>query len=127
VLKKNALLVSLTYTIALLTVSLLKLDLDSVEDIVPSFSDKIFHFLAYTLFTWLWFNTFYYKFNYSKSKGILRSIIISVTFGIIIEVLQQLVTTSRSFDLLDVLANFLGVLFATILINSKIKIDVKKY
>jgi VanZ family protein len=125
VLKKNALLISLTYSITLLTVSLVKLDLESVEDIVPSFGDKIFHFLAYTLFTWLWFNTLYFKFNYSKTKSIYRSIFLAIIFGIIIEVLQLLVTTSRSFDLLDILANILGVLLATILLNNKIKIDVK--
>jgi VanZ family protein len=123
--KKNTLLISLTYSIALLIVSLVKLDLESVEDIVPSFGDKIFHFLAYTMFTWLWFNTFYFKFNYSKTKSIYSAILIAIVFGIIIEVLQLLVTTSRSFDLLDILANILGVLFATILINNKIKIDVK--
>ncbi|MCX7551663.1 VanZ family protein [Xanthomarina sp. F2636L] len=104
----------------------MKLDLESVEDIVPSFSDKIFHFLAYALFAWLWFNSFYFKFNLSKSKSILRSVLLSVGFGIIIEVLQLLLTTSRSFDMLDILANTLGVLFAAILINNKIIIDVKK-
>ncbi|WP_188461013.1 VanZ family protein [Bizionia arctica] len=125
-LKKKALLISLTYSIVLLTVSLAKLDLGSVEDIVPSFSDKIFHFLAYILFTYLWFNTFAFKFNFSERKSILSSIFLSVAFGIIIEVLQMLVTTSRSFDLLDILANILGVLFAAFLINIKMKIDVKK-
>lgn len=126
-LKKKALGVSISYTVLLITVSLAKLDLESVEEIVPSFSDKIFHFLAYALFTWLWFNSFYFKFNFSKIKSIFRSILVSVAFGIIIEVLQLILTNSRSFDVLDILANSLGVLFAAILIHTKINTDVKKY
>lgn len=125
-LKKRALLIAISYTIALLTISLVRLDLKSVEDIVPSFSDKIFHFLAYALFTWLWFNAFYYIFKLGKIKSIYRTVVMGIVFGIIIETLQWLVTTSRSFDLLDILANVLGVLLAAILINSKINLDVKK-
>lgn len=126
-LKKNALGVSIAYTVLLIAVSLAKLDLESVEEIVPSYSDKIFHFLAYALFTWLWFNSFYFKFNFSKIKSVFRSILVSVTFGIIIEVLQLILTTSRSFDIFDIIANSLGVLFAVILIQTKINRDVKKY
>ena len=125
-LKKRALLIAISYAIALLVVSLVRLDLESVEDIVPSFSDKIFHFMAYALFTLLWFNAFYFRFKYNKIKGIYRTVVIAIVFGIIIEVLQWLTTTSRSFDLLDIVANVLGVLFAAILLNSKIKLDVKK-
>ncbi|HLV70329.1 MAG TPA: VanZ family protein [Xanthomarina sp.] len=125
--KKNALGVSITYTVLLIAVSLAKLDLESVEEIVPSYSDKIFHFLAYALFTWLWFNSFYFKFNFSKIKSVFRSILVSVTFGIIIEVLQLILTASRSFDIFDIIANSLGVLFAVILIQTKINRDVKKY
>jgi len=127
VFKKNALGVSITYTVLLIAVSLAKLDLESVEEIVPSYSDKIFHFLAYALFTWLWFNSFYFKFNFSKIKSVFRSILVSVTFGIIIEVLQLILTASRSFDIFDIIANSLGVLFAVILIQTKINRDVKKY
>ncbi|MFL0354150.1 VanZ family protein [Xanthomarina sp. GH4-25] len=108
-------------------VSLVKLDLDNVEEIIPSFSDKIFHFLAYILFTGLWFNTFFYKFRNNKNQSIIRSVIVSALFGIIIEVLQLLITTSRSFDVKDILANLLGILIAAILINNCIKIEVKKY
>lgn len=126
-LKNRALLLSVLYTLALTLLSLLKLDLDDVEEIIPSFSDKIFHFLAYFIFTWLWFNTFLYRFHFKKNKSILLSILVSVTFGIVIEVLQHLITTSRSFDLLDILANILGVIISAFLINNYIKIDVKKY
>lgn len=106
-------------------ISLISLDLKSVGDIVPSFSDKIFHFSAYFLFTWIWFNAFYYKFNFTKIKGLSITVIGAIIFGIVIEVLQWLVTTSRSFDLLDILANILGVLLAAALLISKTKLVIK--
>lgn len=125
-LKKKALLLSIFYTIILTALSLLKLDLDDVEEIIPSFSDKICHFLAYLIFTWLWFNTFFYRFHLNKIKSIFLSILLSVIFGIIIEVFQHLITTSRSFDILDIIANIIGVIISAILINNYIKIEVKK-
>jgi VanZ family protein len=127
VLKRKALLLSILYTITLTIVSLVKLDLDDVEEIIPSFSDKIFHFLAYIVFTLLWFNSFFFRFKFNKTKSVLLAILVSSVFGIIIEVLQQVITTSRSFDLKDILANLLGVLIAAILINNYFKIEVKKY
>jgi len=127
VLKNKALLLSILYTFALTVLSLIKLDLDDVEENIPSFSDKIFHFLAYVIFTWLWFNAFFYHFNFNKIKSILLSILVSVTFGIVIEVLQHLITTTRGFDILDIFANILGVIISAILINNYIKIEVKKY
>jgi len=127
VLKNKALLLSILYTLALTVLSLIKLDLDDVEENIPSFSDKIFHFLAYVIFTWLWFNAFFYHFNFNKIKSILLSILVSVTFGIVIEVLQHLITTTRGFDILDIFANILGVIISAILINNYIKIEVKKY
>mgnify|MGYP001083488075 CR=1 FL=1 len=126
-LKNKALLLSILYTFALTVLSLIKLDLDDVEENIPSFSDKIFHFLAYVIFTWLWFNAFFYHFNFNKIKSILLSILVSVTFGIVIEVLQHLITTTRGFDILDIFANILGVIISAILINNYIKIEVKKY
>lgn len=126
-LKNKALLLSILYTLALTVLSLIKLDLDDVEENIPSFSDKIFHFLAYVIFTWLWFNAFFYHFNFNKIKSILLSILVSVTFGIVIEVLQHLITTTRGFDILDIFANILGVIISAILINNYIKIEVKKY
>jgi hypothetical protein len=127
VLKTKALFFSTLYTITLTFVSLITLDLDDVEEIIPSYSDKIFHLLAYLLFAWLWFNTFFYRYKYNKNQSIIRSIIVSSLFGIIIEVLQLVITTSRNFDVLDIVANIFGVLIAAILINNYIKIEVKKY
>jgi VanZ family protein len=127
VLKNKALLLSVVYTFALTILSLIKIDFDDVEENIPSFSDKVFHFLAYFIFTWLWFNAFFYHFNFNKIKSILLSVLVSVTFGIVIEVLQHLITTSRGFDILDIFANILGVIISAILINNYIKIDVKKY
>lgn len=127
VLKKHALLISSAYTIALLIVSLITLDLGGLDSIVPSYGDKIFHFCAYAVLTFLWFNTFNLKFKFSKIKTLLLAAIICMAFGIIIEVLQKVLTFTRYFDVADITANVLGVIFSALILLITVKEDVKKY
>ena len=74
-LKTKALFFSTLYTITLTFVSLITLDLDDVEEIIPSYSDKIFHLLAYLLFAWLWFNTFFIDINTIKIKVLFEALL----------------------------------------------------
>ena len=125
-LNKKALFFSVAYTIALAVLSLITIDLESIEDVVPTFSDKLFHFLAYALLTYLWFNTFYFRFKMSKKKAIIYASSLSFLFGIVIEVLQKVITSTRDFDTLDILANTFGVFFTLLLMLFSIKSQVKK-
>tara|TARA_R100001377_G_scaffold65873_3_gene41156 strand:- start:224 stop:601 length:378 start_codon:yes stop_codon:yes gene_type:complete len=125
VLKKYALLISTVYTISLLTVSLIRLDFDKIEDIVPSFSDKLFHFAAYGLLTWFWFYTLKMKLSYSILKTLIVVAIACIAFGTIIEVLQKELTNTRFFDLYDIAANIGGVLITASLLLIYKKSDVK--
>lgn len=123
-LKKNILLIiTIGYSLALITVCLIKLN--NIPDIGVSFGDKIFHFLAYGLLTFLWFYTFIYAFRFKKKKAILSASILSVIFGIIIEVLQGSVTVSRQFDVYDVIANTMGVLLISLVLTFVKKIHIK--
>ena len=122
-LKKQTLLISLIYSIALISLSLI--NLGDTLDYVPSFSDKIFHFLAYCLLTVFWFYTFIYRFKKSKISAYILAASFAITLGIIIEVLQGGITENRSGDLNDVFANVLGVAFAEILLILKNKLGVK--
>ena len=76
-------------------------------------SDKIGHLLAYfTLcFSWL------YAFKNNTFLGIKKHTIITlvILYGIIIEVLQGVLTTYRQADIYDVLANTTGVFLAVFL------------
>ena len=126
-LKKHALILSISYSMVLLIVCLARLDLDQVRELTPTYADKIFHFLAYFVLSILWFNSFYFIFNKSKQVSIVRSLLFSAVFGILIEVLQSSVTTSRTFDVKDIIANFSGMFVAALLIANCNKFEIKKY
>nr|WP_262910958.1 VanZ family protein [Flaviramulus multivorans] len=104
-------------------VSLIKLN--NLPDVGVSFGDKIFHFLAYFVLTFLWFNTFINTYKFKNRRAIIFSIVISVVFGIIIEVLQETITVSRALDIYDVLANTIGVLIASLVLWVKHILQVK--
>lgn len=57
-----------------------------------------------------------------KLKNNIRSIVISVILGATIEILQATMTDNRSGDILDMFANILGILSASILFKR-----VKRY
>jgi len=119
VLKKFAFIIAILYSLALATVSLVKIN--NLPNVGVSNADKIFHFLTYSVLAFLWTNTFFFKFKYKKVKAIVYASVLSIIFGIIIEVLQGSITVSRHTDIYDAIANTLGVLIMVIilLINKK--------
>lgn len=125
-LKKQALLISILYTIALLIVSLITIDLGGIEAFAPSFGDKIFHFCAHGFLAYTWYFTCKYRFNLGNSQSIYIITICAALFGIIIEVLQKVLTNNRVFDVDDIVANVLGVLLTMFILLFNTKRDVKK-
>ena len=79
--------------------------------------DKIVHTFFYFVFTTLWF--FYFKNHLNSSnnfKPLAISFVLSFFYGITIELVQGYFTTTRSADVLDVLANLSGATLAIIVI-----------
>ncbi|WP_343696718.1 VanZ family protein [Flavobacterium sp.] len=77
---------------------------------VPSI-DKIVHFCFHFGFTISWILFFKKELKGKEAddyKAYLISFIFSVFFGITIEILQSVLTTTRASDVTDVLANTLG-------------------
>lgn len=126
-LKKRSVQIAVFYTLSLLIVSLITVDFGGLDSIVPSYGDKIFHFVAYGLLTLLWFYAVKYNFKFSKIKTLFLVGISCAVFGTIVEVLQKVLTISRFYDEADMLANILGVLFMSMIIVLVKKTDVKKY
>jgi VanZ family protein len=124
VLKKNILFITILYTIALACVSLIKIN--DISDYVPSITDKVFHFLTYGILAILWYLTWFTKLERKKTTALFLAMVISIGFGIIIEVLQHRITSTRIFDLKDILANILGVILAVGIITLKNRFEVKK-
>ena len=113
-LKKSIFLITIGYTVFLTIVSLIQLN--NLPDIKVSFGDKIFHFGAYTILTTLWFYTFLLTFKFKLKKALLLAAILSIGFGILLEVLQDSITVYRALDIYDALANTLGVLLASLIL-----------
>jgi len=123
VLKKVALFTAFIYAFALATVSLITLH--NLPSVGISFADKIFHFLAYSIFAVLWYFAFYLGFHLKKKKAIGYAVILAIVFGMVIEVLQGTLTVSRAFDVYDALANTAGAVIAAIVIHIKNSSGIK--
>ena len=123
-LKKHALLIASGFTILLTIASFVKLN--SIPKTGLSFEDKLFHFLAYAIFTLLWYNVFI---NHGKEQikkyPLLIAFLIAIIYGIVIEVLQGQLTANRVTEFSDSVANSLGALFTVLVIKLK-RLLVKK-
>jgi VanZ family protein len=97
-----------------------------MPNIRVSFGDKIFHLLAYVVLTFLWVNTLSYTFKLKKESAILYGAVFCIVFGIVIEVLQGNVTSYRSSDFYDVVANTCGVLLTVLFLSIKKSVVIKK-
>jgi VanZ family protein len=123
VLKKAALFIAVTYSIALVVVSLI--NLSEMPKVNLNYGDKIFHFLAYGLLCLLWSIVFSLQNPQSLNKAIIKAIIIATIFGILLEVLQGTLTAHRSLDVYDAIANSLGAITVGSLLWVKAKLQVK--
>jgi VanZ family protein len=111
VLKQLIFLAALLWTGIVLTLCLVQSNSLPVVKIVNL--DKYVHAFFHFVFTSLWFLFFI---GSTQNKNIFRPLLIafmlSVFFGIIIEILQGLYTTTRREDILDVAANVFGATLA---------------
>jgi VanZ family protein len=79
--------------------------------------DKLIHVFFHFIFTIVWFLFFQKLFkSRNKIKPIVTAFLFSFVFGILIEILQQSITTTRSADVFDVFANSFGALLAILVI-----------
>lgn len=90
--------------------------LNNLPSISVSSADKYVHFTFHFVFTLLW--GFYIFLNQHqlelKKIGIL--VFVSLCYGIVIELMQELFTTTRHADVFDVLANLTGATIAFLLL-----------
>lgn len=110
-----ALFVACFYTVLLTVSSLVKLGKISVGSFNPT--DKLLHLVAYFGLLVLWKVYFILK---NKPKNTYKSNLfkiagLAVLFGMLIELLQGVLTSYRQPDWFDILANTTGVLLAVII------------
>jgi VanZ family protein len=122
VLKQLFFLAAILWTGIVLTLCLVQSN--SLPAVKIANLDKYIHAFFHFVFTSLWFLFFI---SHKQKKNILMPLLIafmlSVFFGIVIEVLQGLYTTTRREDILDVAANVSGATLAvsTIVIYYRIR------
>jgi len=109
----NAYKLAIALTIFIAVISLVSLKGMRPISVGISNFDKIVHFTLYFLLTLSWFFAAQEPIKKRTKKIIL--ILALISYGIIIEALQDGMTTHRQADFYDILANSIGVLLAAIL------------
>jgi VanZ family protein len=99
-------------TIIIAVLSLIKI---GKEPISFSHLDKVEHLIAYFVLSLFWLLSFE-----SRTSKIVVTVLI-VLYGILLEVLQSELTTYRTFDYFDMIANSLGVLLAFLAVSLRKK------
>jgi len=110
----------ISWMVFITILSLVSFEGDNSLDInIPNF-DKLIHFTFYFIASMLGglFGREISKGRISKTKVLGFSFLGLVLYGIIIEILQSSMTTYRSGELMDVMANSAGTLLGTLLIWS---------
>ncbi len=107
---KTLLVLALSYS-GVVTVLFLLPSSDLPKVALPVGADKLVHLLIYVLMVCLWQLYLFQKNGGALTKTDLWAIFLgSLLYGIIIEILQGLLTDSRSPDIWDVVANLIGTL-----------------
>lgn len=86
-----------------------------IPQIAIPYLDKVIHAGLHFVFTLLWF--FYFKNKIGSLKNLkllLISLVLSIFFGIVIEMMQKFFTVTRRADVLDVIANLFGACLAVV-------------
>lgn len=112
-LKDNFFIIAIFITLLIGYLSFIKVPRVDVE---VANSDKWGHSFAYFTLSLCWLFTF---FRFPKKKYLI--VMLCIIYGIIIEVLQTTLTTHRTGDFLDAIANTIGILSGLIVFNLIIK------
>ena len=108
---KIKILLALTFTVLIAYGSLYSGEQNVLKHVV--ISDKIIHAFLYFILTISWLVAYRRKLN--KSKHLLLLVISIITYGIILEVFQEILTQVRTAEFGDVIANSVGVVIAILL------------
>ena len=119
--KKTILLLYIAYLIIITYMSLVSID--TQVKISIDYADKIAHIGIHFINVCLLFIVGY---KYKINKTLLLAFVVSVSYGIVIEALQEILTAKRHFDVFDMLANTVGALLAIIFLTLTGKTLVKK-
>lgn len=80
--------------------------------------DKIAHIVLYAIYSFL-IGRYLLSNSGNERRKILLTLGISVTFGVLMEILQYYLSPSRFFDILDIIANIIGSIVGLLILKIK--------
>lgn len=118
--KKASLFLAISWTTLITVLSLVNVGSLGNTIKIP-YKDKMVHFVFYFLFYVLWYS--FFKLNASWPKLKIKILLIAIGYGILMEVLQEIMANHRASDSVDVLANsvgaFCGLIAVTYFLSNK--------
>ena len=83
------------------------------ESAIPHF-DKVIHVTLFLVLSYFWMRGLSAQNQFKKvqEKAVLITVITAITYGVLIEILQEVMHLGRSFDAWDIAADSLGVMLA---------------
>lgn len=118
---KNRLSIALAaWALVILTLSILP------GESLPSYTfweflslDKIGHLIVYAILAALAILVLWQQFagRYSRLSLVAIAIFVTILYGFIIELVQGMILAGRYFEMMDILANIIGVMTGTFIIN----------
>ncbi|QHI38177.1 hypothetical protein IMCC3317_35640 [Kordia antarctica] len=111
----SALAIAWTITITILSL----ISLEGAPKMGISFADKLAHGLVYFVAAIVWFLAFSRGITntFLQKNALLLSAIVSIIYGICVEIMQETLVDNRQGDWQDVLANTTGTILAILLIK----------
>jgi VanZ family protein len=107
------------WTCFITILSLITISSDIGSSIKIEYKDKYVHFTFYFIFVVLW--TLFAKSNKLTKKIKFIVLFSAIGYGILMEICQGLFTTTRTADILDVLANSIGAFMGLIAVSALYK------
>jgi len=86
-------------------------ELDRFKIVIIPYLDKMVHLVLYYIFATFLFSGFthYYASQHKKARTFIYGSAIALGYGILIELLQFSLFSHRSFELLDIAGNLIGI------------------
>ncbi|MFL2638599.1 MAG: VanZ family protein [Flavobacteriaceae bacterium] len=104
--------IAIIYSLFIIVISLIPIPRLPLPEF--NLSDKLWHGLAYMIMTFLWLSV-----NLITSKKIeFKYIFFVISVALITEILQGVLPIGRYFEIADMVANFIGILFGYIIVVS---------
>lgn len=103
---KKSLYLAILWTVVVTVLSLVSIENNTIGSSIP-YKDKIAHFVFYFVFMLTW-GLYFLSFRWNTSKVLWSVFLFAIVFGILMEVCQELFTTTRKAEVADAIANTIG-------------------